>query len=142
MCPFSIVNISDTIWTTDLEWLAPNNDRFVVQSFFTSSSAAGNPLLQEVSLSNIDIFWNCKSRISFQYKANISPLSFPHQNKTDQHKINSVAVQLFYFLTPPPIHTLNLLTQHLLTQHNYLKSIYKQHSIAEIMTLNAESVSH
>ena len=38
---------SDSIWTTDLDWLAPNNDRFVVQSFFTSSS--NNPLLPEVS---------------------------------------------------------------------------------------------
>ena len=50
--------IADTIWTTDLDWLAPNNDRFVVQSFFTSSAGSGNPLLQEVSFSSHQILSN------------------------------------------------------------------------------------
>jgi len=30
----------DSIWKTDLEWLAPNNDRLVVLSFFSSSSTS------------------------------------------------------------------------------------------------------
>ena len=40
----------DNIWSTDLEWLAPNNDRFMVQNFFTSPNTDSLP---EVEYSSI-----------------------------------------------------------------------------------------
>ena len=109
--------IADTIWTTDLDWLAPNNDRFVVQSFFTSSAGSGNPLLQEVSFTSHQILSNI-----FPIQTSSVPQQQQHQTKLNK----CLNVQIFYvpnstINSPSTIHTiLSLLTQHLTLPHQTL----------------------